>query len=145
MKVILLADVAKLGKKNDVITVNDGYAKNFLIKQHLAVSHTASAATRLNKDLAADQQVRERAVADAFLLKQKIENLEFIFYLNSNQGHAFGAISSKQLLDKINETEKLVTKYMLKTEHQWGLGKHLVELQLHKEVTAKLKIKVMEQ
>lgn len=143
MKVILLADVPNLGKKNDIVEVNDGYAKNFLFKKKLAVQENKISLEKLNDDLIHQKEEYERQVYEAELLKQKIESLKPVFYLKSNHGHAFGKISAKELIETVNKDEKLINKYML-NEKEWGLGPHKIHLSLHKEVKAILTINVLE-
>lgn len=144
MKIILLEDVVNLGKKNQIIEVNDGYAKNFLFKKKLAVAYTKSSLNKLNLDLKHIEEEHELEVYEANLLKQKIENMNLNFKLHANHGKAFGTISVKQLIDEINKQEKIVTKYMF-YEKEWGLGPHNIEIHIIKEVTAILKINVLEQ
>ncbi len=143
MKVILLKDVPNLGKKNDLVEVNDGYAKNFLFKKKLAVPNTQTSVDRLNKDLEHEQELYQEGVYEAELLKKKLESLSPTFYLNSNHGNAFGEISAKHLIEEINKDEKLITKYML-SEKGWGLGPHNVKIKVHKDVVAIVKINVLE-
>lgn len=144
MKVILLEDVPNLGKKNDLVEVNDGYAKNFLFKKKLAVANTQTSVQRLNKDLEHEQELYQEGVYEAELLKKKLESLTPTFYLNSDHhGNAFGEVSAKHFLDEINKDEKLITKYMLQAKG-WGLGPHQVKVQVHKDVVATIKINVLE-
>lgn len=145
MKIILLTDVPNLGKKNDVLEVNDGYAKNFLMKTKKAVAFSPTAVQRLKTELKDQETNYQEEIFQSKLLKQELENLELTFYLRSNHGNVFGHISSKELIDKINEHGKKVNKFMLVKTHEWDLGQHEIELQLHKEVTAKIKITVLEQ
>lgn len=145
MKIILLTDVANLGKKNDVLEVNDGYAKNYLIKTKKAVVFSPTAVQRLKAELKDQETDYQEEIFQCKLLKQELENLELTFYLRSNHGNVFGHISSKELIDKINEHGKKVNKFMLTKDHEWDLGPHTVTLQLHKEVTANIKINVLEQ
>ncbi|MGL4951827.1 MAG: 50S ribosomal protein L9 [Mycoplasma sp.] len=145
MKVILLTDVANLGKKNDILDVNDGYAKNFLFKTKKAIAYTDGSLKKLSKELEHQKEIHDEEVYQANLLKDELESKEIMFSLKSNHGNAFGKISSKQLIEEINKTNKLINKYMLKKAHEWGLGNHIVEIELHKEVIAKVKINVVGQ
>ncbi|MGL4950343.1 MAG: 50S ribosomal protein L9 [Mycoplasma sp.] len=144
MKVILLTNVANLGKKDDIVEVNDGYAKNFLFKTKKAIAYTEGSLEKLSKQLEEQKEVHDQEVADAVVIKNELESKPLTFYLKSNHGHAFGCISSKQLIEEINKDKKIINKYMLKKEHEWGLGPNTVEIELHKEVVAHIKINVLE-
>ncbi|MGL4947949.1 MAG: 50S ribosomal protein L9 [Mycoplasma sp.] len=143
MKVILLTDVANLGKKNDIVDVNDGFAKNFLIKKKQAIAYTDGSLKKLAKELEHQKEIYNQDVYQANLLKNKLEAIEVVFHLKSNNGIAFGHISAKEFIEKINEKEKLINKYMLKKQHEWGLGQQTVEVELHKDVVANIKINVI--
>ena len=143
MKVILLADVPNLGKKNDIVEVNDGYAKNFLFKKKLAVQENSTNLNKLNENLKHEKEIYLSQVEDANKIKEKIEKIKPIFYLKSNHGHAFGKISAKELIDYVNKNERLINKFML-SDKEWGLGPHKVKIKLHKEVEAILSIEVLE-
>lgn len=145
MKVILLSDIPNLGKKNQVVEVNDGYGKNFLLKTKRAIVYTETSANVLSNQIEKQNDDYAKEVYEANLFKQKLESKDYVFYLKANHGNAYGHISAKELIDKINEEEKLVNKYMLKKEHEWGLGPHRVEFSVHKDVIAIIKINVMEQ
>lgn len=145
MKVILLANVDKLGKKNDIVEVNDGYAKNFLIKKGLAIQDTKNSLQKLNEQLDQEKQIYEASVYEANLLKQKLEELDLVFYLHSDHhGNSFGKVSNKELIDQINKNEKLINKYMLLEKCELGLGQHFVKIKLHDNVIANVKVNVVE-
>ena len=82
MKVVLLEDVRKVGKKGDVVNVSDGYGQNFLIKNKLAVKETAGSKKILEqqKEEARLQDIENKKNAEA--LKEKIEGITLEFVLN---------------------------------------------------------------
>ena len=108
MKVILLSDVKKVGKKGEMIEVSDGYARNFLIKQRLAV-----AATERSKEILAQQQ-HEKAVEEAALkakaeeIKKQLEGITLEFKVKAGKdGNVFGSVSSKQICEELAKKHNL--------------------------------------
>ena len=112
MKVILLQDVKKVGKKNDIVNVADGYGQNFLIKNNLAVL-----ATEHGKKMVAQTKEKERLEElenkkKAEELKEKIESLTLEFKLSSGKdGKTFGSISME--LKWIKESSLMLDPYKL--------------------------------
>ena len=98
MKVILLQDVKKLGKKGDTITVSDGYGSNYLIPKGLAVSSTANSQKELAKKNAEDEARQNQLKAEAEELAKRLEhiNVEFKAKVGAD-GRMFGAISPKEI------------------------------------------------
>ncbi len=141
MKVILLADVKKLGKKNQIVEVTDGYAKNLLFKKKLALEVTKTSKNQLNQKLDKNQQVHDQEVDDATKLKEKLEDKEFIFKLKEGKnGQVFGSISSKQIVKEFDKQGYSINKKMILSEPISHLGYDAITIQLHKEVIAKVKV-----
>jgi large subunit ribosomal protein L9 len=104
MKVILLADVRKLGKKGDTITVSDGYGTNYLIPRGLAIASTASSQASLAKNNAAEsaRQVELKKEAEALAERLSHINVEFKTKVGAD-GRMFGSISPKQIAEGLKE------------------------------------------
>lgn len=142
MKVILLEEIKGIGKKNDVVEVSDGYAKNFLIKQKKAVAYTQKAQEVLKKDLQAIEDEEQQRILDASLLRDELEKHHLEFELKVNNLKTFGHITNKQIIDELNKVHKVITKHMLQKPYNLGVGEHQVEVQLHKKVIANIKVVV---
>ncbi|MDR2823559.1 MAG: 50S ribosomal protein L9 [Mycoplasmataceae bacterium] len=143
MKIILLQDVKNIGKKHEVHEVKDGYAKNFLIHNKLAVSYTKEAQTVLAKDLDTIAVKEDKAIAAASLVKQAIEKISLIFQLKTHNGKVFGSISNKQIIEALMQKHQIkIDKFMLdeKNTKQLTLGKQIIHINLYKNVSAKLEI-----
>lgn len=141
MKLILLQDVKKVGKKDEVVEVSDGYAKNFLLKQNLAIEVTKSSNKQLKIQKENEKIQHDIDVANAEKLKIELESKEFEFHLKAGKGGSvFGSVSSKQILKKLQDEGYKVNKKMILSEPISHLGYDRVKLQLHKEVVAEIKI-----
>lgn len=145
MKVILLQDVKKQGKKDQIIDVSDGYAKNFLIKNGLAVQATDTSTKRLNKELEIRQQEENQYIEECKRLKEKLKKEEIIIKVKTgNQDKVFGNISSKQINEELIKKGYSIDKKKINIDKPIDtLGTHIIEIKLHKQVTAELKITLM--
>lgn len=146
MKVILLKDVKKQGKKDDVINVSDGYAQNFLIKNGLAIKYTDGSSERLKKEIDTRNKNEEEKIKECEEIKKKIESITFTFKVKTGkEGKMFGSISTKQIADELNKKGFNIDKKKIKSDITIdSLGVHNVEVELHKKVIVTLKIEVKE-
>ena len=101
MKVILIQDVKKVGKKGEIKEVSDGYATNFLIKNKFAVAYSNKSAEVLNEQNEEKRKQDEQNKKDALELKEKLEKKEFIFKAKASNGNIFNSISSKNIQEKL--------------------------------------------
>lgn len=144
MKVILLQDVKKQGKKDDIIEVSDGYATNFLIANKLAVPYTKTSKTRLDGELDKRAQDEEARIKECNELKNKMEKDKFSFVFKSGaDGRLFGTVSSKALADELKKRGYNIDKKMIKLDTKMDfLGVYNVKIELHKKVTATIKVHI---
>ena len=102
MKVILLKDVKNVGKKDDIKEVSDGYARNYLIKNKLAVAYTKGSVKILDAQLEERRLQEEELKRQAEAIAAKLKEMKFEFYLNAGkEGQVFGSISSKQIAEAL--------------------------------------------
>ena len=104
MRLILLTDVRKVGKKDDIIEVSDGYANNYLIKNKLAVPYTKRSKEVLDISLDKRKKEEEEKIAECNAIKNKLENKTFKFEVKTGtQDKVFGKISTKQIADLLKK------------------------------------------
>ena len=147
MKVILLQDVKKQGKKDDIIDVSDGYANNFLIKNKLAVPYSKKSKEVLETELETRRIDEEKFILECEKIKNQILKQKFIFYLKSGKdGKTFGSVSSKQIQEFLKEKNISLDKKCIHIEKTIDtLGVHPVEIELHKKVKFNINIEIKEQ
>ena len=144
MKVILLDDVTKVGRRGEVREVSDGYARNFLIPKKLALSATAGNLKNLEHIKRQQEAKADRVKADAESLRARIEALAYEERRQaSEEGKLFGSVTAQDIADflgtrGINMDRKRITlEEPIKT-----LGDYSVSMRLHPDVTAQLKVTV---
>ena len=144
MKIILLEDVRKVGKKDDILEVSDGYANNYLIKNKLAVPLTKRSKEVLDKRLDKERATEEQHVEELKKIKKELENKIISFQVKTGANDkVFGKISTKQIADKLKESGYSIDKKCIKLDTELdSLGIHEVEIVLHKKVTFKLRIEL---
>ncbi len=142
MKVILLQDVKKQGKKDEIIEVSDGYAQNFLIKNNLAVPVSKTSTNILNKELQQRQKIEDELIKKCEEIKAKLENKEIVFKVKTGtQDKVFGNISSKQISEKLKTMGYDIDKKQINIKSPLDfIGTHNVEIKLHKKVIFNLKV-----
>lgn len=136
MKVILLKDVKNQGKKDDIIEVAAGYANNFLIKKGLAVALTDTSKKILNNQITTRQKKEEEIIEEMNKEKEKILKEKIVFKVKTGKmDKVFGNVSSKQIADYLNKLGYKVDKKQIHIDFPLDtLGRHMVEIELHKKV-----------
>lgn len=146
MKIILLEDVKKQGKKDEIIDVKDGYAQ-FLIKNKQAIQVTQMSVKRLEKELDTRKKEEDNLIQEMQKLKKKLESKTIQFEVKTGeQDKVFGSITNKKISDKLKELGYKIdkNKIILNNDIQ-SLGFHKVDLTLHKKVTATLKVELIKE
>ena len=147
MKVILLKDVKKLGKKGDVINASDGYARNFLFPKGLAKEATENNLHILNnqKENERKQKLAELEAAQKLASELKGKEIKIVGKAGDN-GKLFGAITSKDVAKKIKEIYKIdIDKKKIVMETIKVAGGYEIEVKLYPEVSTKMKVIIVPQ
>lgn len=104
MKVVLLQDVKSIGKKDSVVNVSDGYARNFLFPKKLAVEATASAMNIVRTKESAKEHHKQEEIAAANAIKAKIDGKTVTIKAKAGkEGKLFGAITTKDVAEEIKK------------------------------------------
>lgn len=147
MEVVLLEDVKALGKKGQVVKVNDGYARNFILPKKLGIEATSKNLNDLKLQKANEAKIAAEQLAAAKELAAELAEKSITLAIKAGEGgRAFGSVSSKEISKAITDQlgmeidkKKLVLPEPLKT-----FGTHQVPIKLHKDVMGKLDVKVVE-
>ena len=145
MKVILLDDVTKVGRRGEVRDVSDGYARNFLIPKKLALSATAGNLKNLEHIKKQQDAKADRLKADAEALRAKIEALVYEQRRQaSEEGKLFGSVTSQDVADFLGTRGIPIERRRITLEEPIkALGEHVVSMRLHQDVTAQLRVNIV--
>ena len=143
MKIILIEDVKNVGKKGELKEVADGYARNFLIRNRLAVEATAHSKAILEqqKQDKIDQEIEDIKKAEA--LKEKLTAITLVFPVKTGEGgKVFGSISSKQIAEELAKKHQVTIdkRKILDNGPFSDLGYSDIRIELHKKVIGTIKI-----
>lgn len=147
MKVILLEDVKKLGKKGDLVDVADGYARNYLFPRKLAREATEGGIKQLNQEKAALENKKRKELEQAKALAAKLSQMTVTLKVKSGeQGKLFGSVTSKDLSEALKEQHGIeVDRRKIElVEPIKSLGIYEIGVKLAPDVEAKLKVKIVE-
>ncbi|MGB9857203.1 MAG: 50S ribosomal protein L9 [Dictyoglomaceae bacterium] len=145
-KVLLLKDVESLGKKGEVVEVSEGYARNYLFPRGLAQEVTEKMLKSIEEQKLLQQKKEERLINKFKRDKEILEKDTFVIKTKVGEmGKLFGAITSKDIVEEIQKKHKisLDKKQVLLEEPIKNIGKYDIEIKLHPQVVAKIKLEVI--
>lgn len=147
MKVILLKDEKKLGKKGDIVEVSEGYAKNYILPKKIGAEANANNMNDLKLQKANEAKVAQQQLDDAKNLANELESKLVTVKMKAGEGgRAFGSVSSKEIAAAVKEQHDLnIDKKKIQLpETLKTFGNHEINVKLHPQVTAKLTVKIVE-
>lgn len=147
MKVLLLADVKGQGKKDQIVEVSDGYARNFLFPKKLAVVADAKVMSEAKSKEEAKQFRLKEEKAAAKALADKLGTLTVKIAASSGgDGRLYGSITSKDIAEKLKEQYNIEIdkRKLVLSENIKSYGTYDVEVKVYPEISAKLKVTVAE-
>ena len=147
MKVILLEDVKSHGLKGDVVNAKDGYARNYLFPNNLAIEATAANMGNLQNKQAADEKRKQDELEEAKKQAEVISKLEVVVKAKSGEnGKLFGSVTNKEIADIVRKDHKvnIDRKKIVLPEPIRSLGEFQLDVKVYPEVGTKLNVKVVE-
>ena len=147
MEVILLEDVKSLGKKGQIVKINDGYARNYVLPKKLGLEANAKNLNDIKLEKARQAKQAAEELQEAKELAVKVEEKPVKLTMKTGEGgKTFGTISTKEISAEAKKQLGLdIDKKKMKLDEPIKtLGTHIVTVKLHKEVTAKLTVVVGE-
>jgi len=146
MEIILIQDVERLGSKNDIVNVKDGYARNFLIPQKKAIAATESARKVLAENIKQRAHKEAKLKEEAAKIAEQIVNKKItIGAKTSSSGKIFGSVNTIQLAEAINKKGFDIDRKQIKItdDSVKEVGSYKATIKLHKEVVVEVEFEVV--
>jgi large subunit ribosomal protein L9 len=141
MQILLTSNVDKVGRKGELVSVAEGYGRNFLLKKRLGVIPTAQEISKYKANKSKKQIIDQERLLDLQNLQSQLENYELILTVKSNaEGHLFGAIKEVDILEPLNvKFKQLLDKSMIQiTSPIKELGQYNIDIQLTSTIKTKI-------
>ncbi len=147
MKIILLQDEKKLGKKGDVIEASDGFARNYILPKKIGIEATPRNMNDLKLQKAKEDKLAKEQLEAAKALAASLEDKQIVVKIKGGEGgRTFGSVSSKEIAAACQEQNgiEIDKKKIQLPESIKSFGSYEVPIKLHPQVTGKLTVKVVE-
>lgn len=147
MKIVLLEDVPRIGKKGDVKEVSDGYARNFLLAKKMAETATNAAIQRAEREKEKSAEEKERDLQETKKLANALRGKEIVIKAKAKEGKLFGSITAKNISEKLHEMGLSVKEQeiILPNSHIKNTGAHTVDIHLHHGISASIQVMIEEE
>ncbi|MBQ6695112.1 MAG: 50S ribosomal protein L9 [Lachnospiraceae bacterium] len=147
MKIILLQDEKKLGKKGEIIEASEGYARNYIIPKKIGVEATPKNMNDLKLQKANEAKVAQEQLEAAQELAKVLETKQVVVKMKAGEGgRAFGSVSTKEIVAEFKAQHgiELDKKKIVLADSLKNFGNYEVAIKLHPQVTGKFTVKVTE-
>ena len=144
MEVILIQDVANLGYKNDIVKVRDGYGRNYLIPNRMAVIANESNRKQLAETIKQQAHKQAKLLADAQALAEQLAAAVITVAVKANEnGKIFGTVTTAEIAEALKAHGIEIDKKVITVEPVKELGEYTAQARLHREVKAEIKLNVV--
>ena len=146
MEIILLQDVERLGSKDDVVKVKDGFGRNYLIPQKKAIVATSTAKKVLAENIKQRAHKEAKLKNEALAIAEKLANKKiYIGAKTSTLGKIFGSVNTIQIAEAINKKGFEIDRkqILLPEDHIKEVGTYSAKIKLHKEVIVEIEFEVV--
>lgn len=147
MKIILLQDDKKLGKKGDIIEASEGYARNYILPKKIGVEASAKNMNDLKLQKANEAKIAQQQLDAAKELAAVLETKQVVVKMKAGEGgRTFGSVSSKEIVAEFKAQHgiELDKKKIILADALKSFGNYEVAVKLHPQVTGKFTVKVTE-
>jgi len=147
MDIILIQDVKALGKKGEVVKVNDGYARNFILPKKLGIEATAKNINDLKFQRKAEEKKQQELLDDARMYAKQLGDIKIVLFLKVGEGgRTFGSISTKEIANAVKDqfNIEIDRKKIQMAEPIKAIGDYKIAVKLHQSITAELNVEVKE-
>ncbi len=146
MKVILLENIKGVGKKDEIVNANDGYARNFLFPKNKAVEANSANLAKLKSKQDSENHKKETEKAEALKLKEKLERVSLRIEVKAGEnGKIFGGVTAKEISDELKkqkdidiDKKKILLKDTIKT-----VGIFNVDVKLYEGIIGQIKVNII--
>lgn len=145
MEIILKKDVEKLGFRNEIVTVKDGYGRNFLIPKGLGILATTSAKRILTENLKQQAKKEESEITAANKIVENLQKLNIVIKVKVSEGGTklFGSVKTSQFTDATSTLGVEVNNKFVKLPKIKELGTYDAEIRLHRKISVTIPFKVI--
>ncbi|WP_321289977.1 50S ribosomal protein L9 [uncultured Sunxiuqinia sp.] len=146
MEIILLQDIQNLGSKDDLVAVKDGYGRNFLIPNKMAIVATESAKKVMAENTKQRAHKEAKLKDEALAVAEKLQNKQVVIATKtSTSGKIFGSVNTIQLAEAINKKGFEIDRKQIKIAEDSikEIGKYTAKIKLHKEVVIDIDFEVV--